>query len=323
MWQHQLHYDITKPLLICGNPAIVYFAKRDLLNEKVNAVDSLWAIDSAAKILRKQQSNGAWKYPGIKPDFRSQTNYNQIETFRMLGELVEKFGFNRSHSAIENAAEFLFEQQTDEGDFRGIYGTQYSPNYSAAIMELLIKAGYANDSRIKHGLKWLLSVRQADGGWVIPFRIARMKYPDALTHQNLLQGDSSKPFSHMVTGVVLRAFAAHPVYRNLPEVHKAGELLASRFFHKDKYPDRKGSEYWTRFSFPFWFTDLLSALDTLSKLGFSPEVPELQSGLQWFREKQTPAGYWELKMLRTKDKATSYWLCLAICRVFRRFYEEN
>ena len=47
---------------------------------------------------------------------------------------------------LEKAAEFLFQRQTTEGDFRGIYGTQYSPNYSAAIMELLIKSGYSDDS---------------------------------------------------------------------------------------------------------------------------------------------------------------------------------
>jgi hypothetical protein len=68
----------------------------------------------------------------------------------------------RAHPAVQRAAECLFSFQTDEGDFRGIYGTQYTPHYTAGIMELLIKAGYANDERIARGFAWLLSMRQRD-----------------------------------------------------------------------------------------------------------------------------------------------------------------
>jgi hypothetical protein len=92
-------------------------------------------------------------------NIRSQQNYNQIETYRIIGELVEKYSFNKSNNALLKAADFLFRFQTQEGDFRGIYGNQYSPNYSAAIMELLIKSGYENDPRIEKGFRWLLSSR--------------------------------------------------------------------------------------------------------------------------------------------------------------------
>ncbi len=96
------------------------------------------------RLVRKQKDNGTWPYRGARHTYlRSADNYDQLETYRMVGELVEKFGMTRDHSAMRQAAEYLFSYQTNEGDFRGIYGTQYSPNYSAAIMELLIKAGYA------------------------------------------------------------------------------------------------------------------------------------------------------------------------------------
>jgi hypothetical protein len=42
-----------------------------------------------------------------------------------------------------------------------------------------------------------------------------------------------------VTGVVLRAFAAHEKYGHSEAARAAGELLASRFFEKDAYPDRQ------------------------------------------------------------------------------------
>ena len=75
----------------------------------------------------KQQSGGSWKYPGGNTNLRTAENYDQIETFRNLGYLVEMYGFNKSHHIIAKAADFLLGFQTDEGDIRGILGTQYTP----------------------------------------------------------------------------------------------------------------------------------------------------------------------------------------------------
>jgi hypothetical protein len=160
--------------------------------------------------LRKQKDNGAWPYCSARRSYlRAADNYDQLETYRIVGELVEKFGINRDHSAMRQAADYLFSHQTNAGDFRGICGTQYSPNYSAAIMELLIKAGYAHDERIAQGFRWLLHIRQRDGGWAIPLRTAGAKLDSLVMKGDTIQPDRSKPFFHLVTGVVVRAFAAH------------------------------------------------------------------------------------------------------------------
>jgi hypothetical protein len=75
---------------------------------------------------------------------------------------VEKYDFTNHNNALRNPADFLFSFQIQEGDFRGIYGNQYSPNYSAAIMELLIKSGYQNDFRIEKGFPLASFYRQDD-----------------------------------------------------------------------------------------------------------------------------------------------------------------
>jgi len=319
-WKEHLSFDPLSILLSTENNAISYFSRRDLLEEKVGSVESLWKRPTAEKILKKQQENGSWKYPGKKKDPRTQENYNQLETYRQLGFLIEKFGFNDQHQVIQKAAKFLFSFQTGEGDFRGIYGNQYSPNYSAGIMEILIKAGYEDDPRIAKGFKWLLSVRQDDGGWAVPIRTNNAKWSDVMNDPEPLEPNRVKPFSHMITGVVLRAFSAHPKYRNLEEAKLAGELLASRFFKPDKYPDRKGGEFWTKVSFPFWFTDIVSSLDALSKLGFTSSHPQIKLALNTLREKQLENGLWDLKLLKTKDKDLPLWIALAICRIFKNFY---
>jgi len=101
---------------------------------------------------------------------------------------------------------------------------QVTPNYSAAIMELLIKAGYSTDTRILRGFRWLLSIRQQDDGWAIPLRTVGKKFDLETMQSELIQPDQSKPFSHLVTGIVLRTFAVHPKYRKSNEARVAGNI---------------------------------------------------------------------------------------------------
>ncbi len=319
-WRKHLPYDPLPLLLESGCAPVAYFARCDLLGDNPGPVERLWDLPDAQKILRHQMKNGGWRYPSPANTARSAEDYDQIETYRNLGFLVEKFGFTRAHPAVQKAAEFLFSSQTSSGDFRGIYGTQYSPNYSAGIMELLIKAGFERDARLTRGLRWLLSMRQADGGWAIPLRTRATsgKWTDVMRAKTI-EPDHAKPFSHMVTGVVLRAFAATDHYSDNEDVRKAGELLASRLFRSDAYIDRKAPSFWVGFSFPFWFTDLLSALDTLSRLGFPAEDPNIRRGLDWIAQRQRKDGGWTLKLLKGADKALPYWLDLAVCRIFKQF----
>lgn len=319
-WQTVFKHDPLAPLLASDDAALLFFVKRDLLNEPMNA-KTIWELPIAQKIINKQQADGSWHYPGGNHKIRSSENYDQLETFRNLGYLVEMYGFDKSSPVIVKAAEFLFSFQTDQGDIRGILGNQYAPYYTAAMLELLIKAGYGDDERMHHAFAWLKSIRQDDGGWAIPLR-TQAKQLDAISMTTeTLEPDRSKPFSHLVTGVVLRAYAAHPIYRQSDEALQAGKLLLSSLFKKDSYPDRDKPDFWLRFTYPFWFTDLISALDSLSLLGFSKEEPQIIKATQWFIDNQQSDGLWKLKTLKNQKKFnTDLWLSLSICRIFKRLY---
>jgi Squalene-hopene cyclase C-terminal domain len=305
-----------------SNPAIALFARRDLLGEQPGPVSDLWELREPLRIVRRQTSDGSWRYLGGKPSLRSAENYDQIETFRQLAILVEQYGFTREHPTIARAADFLLSFQTREGDIRGIYGNQYATTYVGAIMELLIKAGYSDDPRLAPTFNWLLATRQSDGGWAIPMRTHGHRYRDFLDlerHPEPLAPDRSKPFSHLVTGMVLRAFAADPGWRDAAQVRRAGELLASRLFKRDPYADRGDARYWERVSFPFWFTDIVSALDTLSRLGFSPRSATIAGALERLNELQRDDGTFAVKLLRAKHKDLPWWICLAVYRSLRRW----
>ncbi|MBI5679600.1 MAG: hypothetical protein HZC47_01705 [Methanobacterium sp.] len=319
-WKKELKVDPEPHLLSLENKAINYFTNRDILDKRVESIKVLWKLPEVEKILKKQQSDGSWKYPASGKQI-GQVDYNQYQTYLILGELVEKYGFNRGHESIKKAAEFLFQFQTEEGDFRGIYAHQYSTSYSPAIMELLIKAGYDNDPRILRGFDWLLSIRQDDGGWALPFRTVGLNLGDAFKSSELIQPDKSKPFSHVVTAMVLRAFAAHLKYRKSGEAKKAGELLISRFFKNDKYPDRQNKTFWERVSFPFLYTNIISALDSLYFLGFNTNNQEIRGALEFLSDKQNENGTFNLRITRGRDKDLHYWICLAVCRLFKRYYK--
>jgi hypothetical protein len=322
-WREQLAHDPVPALLAAEDKALLYFTRRDLLDEAVTPVEGLWHLSQAAKLLRKQQPDGSWKYPGSRKHGLPNENYALLETYRSLRVLIEQYGFDDQHPAIRQAAEYLLAHQTGEGDIRGMFGTEYAPHYTAWMLELLIKAGYAGDPRVHKGLDWFLSMRQDDGGWAWPIRTAGVDYYDAQKTPEPTQPDRTKPFSHVLTGGILRAFAVHPDYWQRKEVRAAAELLKSRFFKADKYSDRRAPHYWMQFQYPFWWPNLLTALDSLSRLGYTLDDADIQKGLDWFVANQQEDGLWPTSYKVStveKDLGARRWIGLAVCRVFRRLH---
>ncbi len=310
-----LKFDPVAWLLSANDPAVTALVERDLLGKRVN-VTKLWKLREPMRLVGKQQKNGAWLYPVKKP---KPFNYDLYETFNMLGALVGKYGFDKRHPAIEKGAGYVFSCQVAEGDYRGIYGRQPAHTYTSAIMEVLIQAGYQKHPSVERAFRWLLDTRQDDGGWAIPARTRR----EGFATNQPIEADTTKPFSHMVTGMVLRAFAAHPRYRRSRAAKDAAALLKSRFFKADKYTDRRGREFWTKFTYPFGFTDLLTSLDSLGRMGLNQDDPDIAAAIAWFRDKQNQDGSFELVMRRgISDKRLPYWLGLALCRALLRFEER-
>ncbi len=310
----QLRYDPIAPLLAADDAALTLTVRRDLLGERIPA-GSLGESVGVHRIVARQQPDGRWKYSGGNPQIRSRAAYDQMETYRQLAVLVRKFGLDRQHPAVAAAATFLSSFQSEAGDYRGIYGRQYSPNYSAAITELLLRAGYEGCAQVENTMRWLLATRQDDGGWAIPTRTLGLPLTVMLSSQETFEPDRSRPSSHLITGIVLRALAAHPRYCGLPATLRAADLLKSRFFLRDTYPDRAAPPYWLIFSYPYWWTDLLSALDSLAQVGLRASDPDIARGVAWFISNQEPGGLWNTGRNRPKGRHSDLWVGLAVCRM--------
>ncbi len=310
----------TAALLSFEDPALAFFARRDLLEEDPGDPSSLWELIEVRKVLEKQHPDGYWPYPSRAKGAHPTENYHILQTYRTLGILIDMYGMDRAHPALARAGDYLFLQQSEQGDFRGIFGSQYAPHYSAGILELLIRAGFEDRPGVERCFGWFENTRQEEGGWAWPLRTTNTSYQDAIEMAEPVRSDYSKPFSHALTGFVIRAYAAHPVYRKSTTAREAGDLLKSRFFKQDRYADRRGAEYWLKFQYPFWWGNLLTGLDSLSWMDYSPQDPEIRSGLAWFLGNQQENGFWPTGYGKgTGADPNQAWVALAVGRMLQRF----
>lgn len=311
-------------LLARGNLPILYWLKKDILEVPVDREHkNLQKFASRIRILASQKPNGGWckkKYEG-HPHW--EKTYYIVETLRNIYKLCN-YGCSFEEEGVQKAVEFLFSTQTKEGDFRGTYLNEYAPTYHSLILEILCRLGLDKDKRVQKGFRWIIRNRQDDGGWVIPYRTIdkeklRKRYNfEAQLKLSPVKPDKSKHFSHLVTGMVLRALAESPSWRTSKEAKDAGDLLLSRFFKEDRYDDRRDAIFWEEITYPFWVTDILSSLDSLAKVGFTPENKKIQQALNWLLEKQNSHGFWE-SCNRKPSLEDHLWVTFAVLRVIKRF----
>jgi hypothetical protein len=311
-------------LLARGNLPILYWLKKDILEVPVEReYKNLQKYAARIRILKRQRSNGGWSKKKYEGHARWEKTFYIVDTLQN-GIKLYNYGCTIEDKEIQKAVKFLLSTQTREGDFRGAYLNEYAPTYHALTLELLCLFGLDEDKKVQKGFRWLIRNKQNNGGWVIPYRTIdkgelKKRYNlEAQMKLKPVKPDKSKPFSHLVTGIVLRAFAASSTWCRSKEAKKAGELVLSRFFKSDMYEDRAHASFWEEITYPYWATDILSSLDSLSKIGFSPEDENIKKALRWLQKKQTAHGYWR-SGLKKSTLEDHLWVTLAVLGVLKRF----
>ena len=310
-------------LLARGNLPILYWLKKDILEVPVDReFKNLQKYAARIRILKNQRPNGGWYKRRYEGHPRWEKTYYIVETLRNMLRLHD-YGACREDAGIQRAIKFLLSTQSKEGDFRGAYLNEYAPTYHALTLEILCFYGLDKSASVQKGFRWIIKNRQDDGGWVIPYRTIdksqlKSRYNfRAQLKLNPVKPDTSQPFSHLVTGMVLRALAASSTWDKSKEAWRAGELLVSRFFKADKYDDRKLPSFWEEITYPFWATDILNSLDSLSKISFTLENKKIQEGINWLLKKQNKQGYWEASSNKSSLE-DHLWVTFAALRVLKR-----
>jgi hypothetical protein len=307
-------------LLARANLPVLYWLKNDVLGVSVEREErNLGKFCGRQRLLETQRGDGGWNEERTSRRPAGDRPALLVETVKNVFRLRD-YGCLLDEERVRRAVDYLFGSQTKEGDFRATSSNEYSPGFHALALEILCKLGLDDDPRVKKAFRWILAHRQTDGGWALPCRtlsrqtIARRSQGP----EKPFQLDKSKPYSHFITGMVLRALAESPSHRSGRDCRKAGELVMRRFFKDDLYADRKAAAHWQELRYPFWSTNLLSCLDSLSLAGFNPAEPAIAKGLDWLKRRQTEDGYW-LSNAKSAAGEDHLWLTLAILRVFKRF----
>jgi len=310
-------------LLAKGNLPILFWLKKDILEVPVDReIKNMRKFAARVRILETQKSDGSWWERRSDTPLHWERTLYRVDTLRNLYRLYD-YGCSLKEEGIERALNFLFSLQSKEGDFRGTVLNIYTPTFHALTLEMLCLYGMDKDRRVQKGFRWILSNRQKDGGWALyrprPSQAAAKPAPSAISSPRgqPFKPRKSQPFSHHVTGMVLRAFAASPTWGGSKDAKQAGEKLLSCFFCDETYEDKTYPSDWENLCYPFWNTDILGSLDSLAKVGFNADNENIQKGLEWLRRQQNAQGFWECGNKKATQE-DSLWVTLTVLRVLKR-----
>jgi hypothetical protein len=343
-WNAILKESPVDWLLEEENPSVRYFTLRDILgkNEKDSEVATAKRAiaDSGAvkKIFQKQMRDGYWGNSASPYLPKYKSSYWQI---MVLGQL----GMDRTDPRVNNACEYAFQLQLQEGGFssftlergleeyevqvrRGkklpppkefassfVHEHQYScltGNMAAALLRM----GFGEDCRVKKALDWLVEIQNRDGGWLCPYWRAHVRDVHGCFYGTICPLEAfSEVKKEQLTNAMKRT------------VERGAEfLLMHRLFKADHHDFKIINQSWLRPSFPFFYGyNILRGLDVLTRLGYVKDE-RLDDALKILLQKRGKDGKWVLESfpvgrmhadLEAKGRP-SKWITLLALRVLKR-----
>jgi prenyltransferase beta subunit len=299
-------------LLARGSLPILFWLKKDVLEVPVEReLKNLEKYGARIRILESQKPLGCWGRRPYDGQPRFEKTCTTIETLKNVSKLYD-YGCTLMSDGIQKATRYLFSTQTKKGEFHGMDFNEYALVYHALTLETLCRFGLDKDVRVQKGFRWMMQKRQKDGGWSVPAPAVQKKN---LKNQSPLQ---SKSYSHLVTGMVLRAFAESPTWKERKEAWKTGDLLLAHLFKENPSSNKVVPSFGEEIGYPFWNTDILSSLDSLSKIGFCGQEENIQRAIHWLIKRQNTHGFWETGN-RKSTLEDHLWVTLAVLKVLKRF----
>ena len=220
------------PLLLTDpSPCLRYLVLTELLNlkendEEVQELANMRSSDQLVKVLSElQKSNGAWNTLG-----NTQTIYrDNIHLTSMALQRLGYLGFDSSDSLVQNAAEFIFSKQQEDGSWPmpgkkeltdEEIGYQMMPIQTAIPLLGLVMCGYSTDDRSENAFEWLLEQRLDDGAW--PVGTSAGNYGGIAGYRRLAH---SRWGCRSSTTAVLSCFVYHPKRCQSNEAKRALDLI--------------------------------------------------------------------------------------------------
>ena len=314
--QKKVRSDPIAWLLEPDNPSVRYLTLRHLLKRSEDDPEVQAARAAiphsrvVERIFARQSPDGSWGDPATPYQAKYKASY---WTLMVLGYI----GLSREDERVQQAVEHIFCFQQPEGGFaergeeaaRREYARKAQqarergkklPAAPAFIADLihqatlscltgnvlaaLLRLGYENDPRLWRAVDWLVSIQNADGGWLCPYWKAHIK-------------DAHSCFYGTICP--LEAFAEIPEERRSPEIeevitHGAEFLLMHRLYRADHHDFQIVNPKWLKLAFPWFYSyDILRGLWVLTKFGIRDE--RMEDALAVLQEKQTSERKWVLE----------------------------
>jgi hypothetical protein len=282
--------DPIPRLLREGAPSVLARVRRDLIDDsEAPAADEISGYPEVKALLRKVEKDGSFAPHASDKEVGGPKFAKCLASLRALDRLADLGLRVEGESAValqlHKIADFILASQDAEGGIADLTladtpkgrGKVVAVHFQGWALSALCRAGFENDPRIEKGFRFLLSLRQDDGGWA---------------WRGVRTDSAARPSSHLITGMVLRAFAASKDRRGSREARRAAELLATRFLQPDRYEDRKAPAYWEVLTEPRFYTEVLDALDTITSIGLGKENSGVRTAEAYLRSRQAKDGLW-------------------------------
>lgn len=327
VWRERLNGDSPSWLLEPdpANPAIRYFALRDLLDRSANDPDVMAAQSEIMTggpvpvILDSQQPEGYWHHPGGGYGKYRGT----VWQIMLLGEL----GADPTDARVRRGCEYLLSHSIASNG--GFAAASNKPLPSSVIhclngnlLYALIHLGFLPDPRVQQALDW--QVRSITGDESIQYYQSGTSGPDFACAVNEKQACGWGALKAM------KALLAVPPQQRTPDMERAiargAQFLLRYDVAKADFPyTGKISSAWFKLGFPLsYWSDVLETLSVLVTLGYGSDA-RLEEAYDWLLSKQNTEGRWKLgntvngKMWIDIEKRgkPSKWVTLRALRVIK------
>jgi hypothetical protein len=336
-WRARLASDPIPRLLREGSPSVLARVRRDLIDDsEAPSAKEIADYPEVKSFIRKMEKNGTFAPRAAEKALGGTRFAVCLATLRALDRLAD-FGLRQegggegagadgaAATTLRKIVDALLSSQAPDGGIADLAladtpkgrARTVALHFQGWAVSALCRTGFEGDPRTEKAFQYLLERRQDDGGWA---------------WRGVRTDSAARPSSHLVTGMVLRAFASSAQRRTSREARRAAELLATRFLQPDRYDDRKAPAYWEILTEPRFYTDVLDALDTITSIGLGKENSGVRTAEAYLRSRQGNDGLWypgppnkpdlppprPLAKDKDKDVDAAIWLTLRVLVVLRR-----
>lgn len=289
-WRARLASDPIPRLLREGSPSVLARVRRDLIDDsEAPTAEEIASYPEVKALLKRIEKDGSVAPRATEKELGSPKFAKCLAALRTLDRLAD-YGLRVEDKSalatqLRSVADFILSSQQSDGGIADLTVGEgpkgkakvVAVHFQGWALSALCRSGFEGDSRIEKGFRFLLSLRQDDGGWA---------------WRGVRTDSAARPSSHLITGMVLRGFASSKERRGTREARRAAELLATRFLQPDRYEDRKAPTYWEILTEPRFYTDVLDALDTITSIGLGKENSGVRTAEAYLRSRQAKDGLW-------------------------------